>query len=143
MSLAVTAGAVSGTLTYSASGLPMGLTINSSTGVITGTLGAGTTVNGPWGWWQLGGGVTWDGPDAPGEVLTSGVSRIVDTGTEVSSSYTVTVVASNGTMSASQTFTWNVQPKAVVTPVADQLNVEGDSVSVAVTASEGSADTQL
>ncbi len=37
-------------------------------------------------------------------------------------------MASNGTVSASQTFNWTVQPKAVVTAVADQQNVEGDSV---------------
>ena len=140
IALSVTAGSVSGTLTYSALGLPGGLSINSSTGEITGTLGATTAVDGPFGTWELGGGVTWDGPAVPGEtVLVRGISTFVVTGTQTAGEYTVTVIASNGTVSSSQTFTWNVTPKITAVAVDDQVNVEGDSVSVPVTASKGSA----
>ena len=47
ITLAVSAKALSGTLTYSASGLPDGLSINSSSGVITGTISPSDAADGP------------------------------------------------------------------------------------------------
>ncbi len=44
----MTGGTASGTLTYSATGLPSGLSINSATGLISGTLGMGTTQSTPY-----------------------------------------------------------------------------------------------
>jgi hypothetical protein len=88
------------TLIYTAKGLPSGLSINSSTGVISGTVDNGDAASGP---------------------------------------YTVTVTATDGTYSASATFTWTVNLK--VTPPATQLNANGAAVSgVQVTApNEGGA----
>src|SRR5262249_46730983 len=50
--------------------------------------------------------------------------------------YAVTVTASDGSHTASQTFNWTVNPVRLTTPV-DQFNVPGDSVSLPVPASEG------
>ena len=98
ISVTVSAAAVSGTLSYFASNLPAGLSINSSTGVITGALDPGT----------------------------AGV-------------YTVVVGASNGSYADSQSFTWTVNPKITVDAITDQSNLESDTVSLAVTASEPGA----
>ncbi len=93
VSLAVTATDLSaGTPTFSASGLPSGLSINSATGVISGTVGTGS-------------------------------------GTP----YLVTVAATDGTYSDSQTFTWNVTPLYLATP-ADQTNLDDDTVSLSLAA---------
>jgi hypothetical protein len=98
VSLAVSAADISGTLTYSASGLPAGLTINSSSGVISGTI-------------------------APG----------------AAGSYVATVAATNGAVADSRTFNWTVNPLVNMTSLADQANVEGDAVSLQVSASESGA----
>ena len=87
----------SGSLTYSASGLPGGLSISSSTGAISGTLGNTADADGP---------------------------------------YTVTMTATHGSDSASQSFTWNVDPRVAVDAIAGQANVQGDTVSLAVSASD-------
>lgn len=89
--------ASSGTLTYNASGLPAGLSLNPTTGLISGTIAAGAAANGP---------------------------------------YTVNVSVSNGTDSASQSFTWTVNPVVNLTTPADQSNNVGDSVSLQVSASD-------
>jgi hypothetical protein len=47
-SLALTGGTASGTLTYSTTGLPSGLSIKSATGLISGTLGMGTAKSTPY-----------------------------------------------------------------------------------------------
>jgi hypothetical protein len=102
VSLQVTATTPSGTgpLTYSASGLPSGLSINPSTGLISGTLAVGSYSNSP---------------------------------------YSVTVAASNGTLSSSQTFNWTVNPRISLTTPNNQTNVEGNTVSLQVQASESGA----
>ena len=101
ISLPVSAQALSGTLSFSAVGLPDGLSIDSATGVISGTMAAGNAANGP---------------------------------------FSVTVMATNGTASDSQTFNWNVNPLVVVTQIDDPpSNVEGDVVSLQVTATESGA----
>jgi len=95
VTLAVSAGTVSGTLAYSASGLPEGLTINATTGVISGTVPAGAA-----------------------------------------GSYVVTVAASNGTTADNQTFNWTIGSPISLEAVAGQTHLEGDTVSLQVTAAE-------
>src|SRR6202044_1778237 len=90
----------SGTLTYSAVGLPPGISIDSSTGLISGTVGAGAAESGP---------------------------------------FTPVVIVTNGTLANSQSFNWNVNPLVNITSIADQSSVEGDTVSLHVTASESGA----
>jgi hypothetical protein len=80
-----------GTLSYSASGLPAGLGINSATGLISGPV-AGTA--------------------------------------DATSPYQVTVTATDGTNSGSQTFNWAVAPRISIDAVDDQANGVGDVVSL-------------
>jgi hypothetical protein len=89
------------TLTYSASGLPSGLAINPSTGLIAGTLADGASLTSP---------------------------------------YSVTVSASDGSATSSQTFAWTVNHVLLVTP-ADQINAPGDVVSLGISARDPDGDT--
>ena len=92
-------------LTYSASGLPAGLTINASTGMITGTLGHD------------------DSKDAP---ATSGSGATLD------GTYAVVVTASDGLGgTATQGFTIDATNQAPVvgTPTANQANGDGDTIA--------------
>jgi hypothetical protein len=89
------------TLTYSAGGLPSGLAINPSTGLIAGTLADGASLTSP---------------------------------------YSVTVSASDGSATSSQTFAWTVNQVLLVTP-ADQINAPGDTVSLPITARDPDGDT--
>jgi len=75
------------TLVYSATGLPAGLSMDSGTGVISGTVSASIS----------------------------------------STPSVVTVTASDGTASASQTFNWSVVPVTLANP-DDQINVGGATV---------------
>ncbi len=86
-------------LTYGATGLPSGLSIDSVYGQISGTIDLAAGVRG--------------------------------------SPYSVTVTATNKTLVASQTFAWVVGDvgTVAVTQPADQMNTEGDAVSLAVSAS--------
>jgi hypothetical protein len=84
-----------GTPTYTATGLPSGLTIDSSTGTISGTIASNAASSSP---------------------------------------YSVTVTAVDGGVSATQSFSWSVQ-NVILTNPPDQLNADGDSVSLAITAS--------
>src|SRR5205823_3325097 len=85
----------SGTLRYVAFGLPPGLSINTSTGAISGTVALG------------------DSSDSP---------------------YTVTLVANDGTYSASQSFNWTVNGPVTITTPADQANTENDTASLTISA---------
>ncbi|HEY7309296.1 MAG TPA: putative Ig domain-containing protein [Gemmataceae bacterium] len=89
--------ASSGSLTYSASGLPDGLSLNTTTGLISGTIAPGAAVDGP---------------------------------------FTVDISASNGVVSTSQSFNWNVNPVVNLTLPADQSNTEGDNVSLQMAATD-------
>ena len=88
-------------LLYSVSGLPAGLYLNPTTGLIFGTISSGASSGSP---------------------------------------YSVTITAKDSSSNtASQTFNWTVGAAGTVTMVnpGDQTNAEGDSVSVAVSASGG------
>jgi hypothetical protein len=92
-------------LTYDATGLPSGLSIDSGTGLISGTV---------------------DGTAA------------------AASPYTVTVTASDGPLTASQTFTWtvtNANQAPVLTNPGNQTNAAGDTVSLPLSASDTDGDT--
>ncbi len=89
-------------LNYSASGLPTGLTVNSTTGLISGTIAAGAAANGP---------------------------------------YTPTVTVTDGSSTASTTFTWAVANAISLTTPADQTTTEGQSVSLQIQASDSSGGT--
>jgi Putative Ig domain len=79
-------------------GQPLGITVNSSTGVIAGTLADNADVNGP---------------------------------------YAVTAtVTDGGSLSATQVFEWDIDAVLVPDGVADQQNVGGDTVSLALTAED-------
>ena len=56
------------------------------------------------------------------------ISGIIAPGADGASPYTVTVDATDGTNSGSQTFTWNVAPTALATP-ADQTDLEGTTIT--------------
>ncbi len=92
----------SGTMVFTALGLPLGLKISTSTGTITGTVAPGTAADGP---------------------------------------YSVTVVANDGTYSASQSFTWTISNPISITTPADQTNNESDTVSLSITAADASSGT--
>jgi hypothetical protein len=96
VSLQITATDSGGTPSYSATNLPTGLSINSSTGLISGTIG--TAAHG-------------------------------------SSPYTVTVTATDGTNSASQTFMWTVTPRVALVNPGAISNAAGDAVSLQIQAS--------
>ncbi len=97
ISLPLTASDADGdTLSYSATNLPLGLSIDSATGVISG---------------------------------------VIDSTAGAQSPYAVSVTASAGTLSDSQSFVWTV-PHILIDNPGDQSNLDGDSVSLPVTAWE-------
>src|SRR4029077_10899789 len=103
ISLAVTATDPDGDpLTYSATGLPEGLTISAATGLISGTL------------------------------------SYTSAGT-----HPVTVTASDGSLTASASFTWtvtNVDRAPVLTAIVNQTSAENAVITLAVTASDPDGD---
>ncbi len=103
-SLSISASYTGGSLTYSADGLPGGLKINTSTGAISGTITAGDAADGP---------------------------------------YSVTVQAAHGSYAADQTFTWNVASPITISTIADQTNDEGDSPSLSISASDSVGGSTL
>jgi hypothetical protein len=89
-------------LSFTSTGLPPGLSLNSTTGALSGT-----------------------------------VSNTADT----NSPYSVTVTATAGSSSASQTFHWNVNPRITIADLTDQANAAGDTVSLSVSATDASGGT--
>ena len=175
----------SGTLSYSALGLPPGLKVNFSTGAITGTIALGDAASGPYTVtaeandgtysatqtfaWNVTGAVTLSNPgdqtnnegdtvsltlsatDSSSGTLsyaatglpaglkinpsTGAITGTVATGGAADGPYSVTATASDGTYSDSQTFTWTITSPITVTNPGDQTNNEGDTVSLAISAS--------
>src|SRR5262249_34540920 len=83
-----------GPLTYSATGLPSALSINASTGLVSGTIGSTANIGSP---------------------------------------YLVTVTATHGTASSSQTFYWWVMPLAINNP-GNQRNAVLDAPTLPISA---------
>jgi hypothetical protein len=165
-------------LTYSAGGLPSGLTIDSTTGLISGTLGSTDDAGSPYAVtvgvsdgtnsasqsfnWTVanvvispvgdqtnlrGDGVSLGvaATDAFGQPLTYAVgglppglsinpttgliSGTIANNASITTPYTVTASASDGSHSASTSFTWTVGGFVLGNP-GDQTNTEGDAVSL-------------
>jgi hypothetical protein len=181
-----------GTLTYTATGLPAGMTINSSTGLISGTLTSGDASNSPYSvtvtakdaannsgtasfTWLVsnstnptvtspgnqtsaeGGAVnlTITATEATKNPLTysavglpaglsidpssGAITGTVAAGAASSSPYSVTVTATEGLNSGSNTFSWTITPAITITSPGDQSAAEGDSVNVSVAATDSQA----
>jgi hypothetical protein len=74
-------------------------------------------------------------PDGVGINGTSGaVSGTISPGAANNGPFTTTVTASDGTYAGSQTFVWTVSPRIALAVIPDQSNLEGDTVSVQVSA---------
>ncbi|HKI33735.1 MAG TPA: putative Ig domain-containing protein [Gemmataceae bacterium] len=181
----------SGTLQYSAVGLPAGLAINTGTGAITGTVALGDAANGSYTvtvtagdgtystnltfTWTVSSPVTVTLPagqtnaesDTPslsigasdsssGTLLysavglpaglkintsTGAITGTVALGTAATGQYSVTVTASDGTYTASQTFDWGINSPVTITPLPLENFSEGNTVSVQVQASDSSSGT--
>ena len=181
------------TLTWNASGLPSGLSIDSDTGLITGTLAYdesgsyGVSVSATDGELSDTASFTWaitntnrapvvSGPgnqsdaegdsvslqlsasDPDGDSLTwnasglpSGLSIDSDTGLitgtlgfDASGSHAATVTVTDGSVSASTSFTWtvaNTNRAPVVISPGDQNDAEGDAVSLQLSASDSDGDS--
>ncbi len=179
------------TLTYSATGLPTGLSISSSSGLISGTIGNTDYTSSPYTvtvtatdtgshsasqtflWTVLHVGLANPGnqtnsegdsvslqlsaTDPDGDVLsysssalpagltlntsTGLISGTIAAGAATSSPYTITVSASDGTYNSSQTFTWTVNPYITLTNPGSQNNVEGNTVSLQIQATDKGGKT--
>ncbi len=184
VSLQLTAGdANNAALTYSASGLPSGLSINSSNGLISGTIAGNADTNGPYSvtvtatdsnndkvsqsfaWTvarlalnpvndqenQEGASVslqmsttdhegtpTYSASGLPPGVsinsTTGLISGTVGIGSFGSSPYQVTVTATDGSYTSSQSFVWTVTRRVALVNPGDQSNAVGDSVSLQLSA---------
>jgi hypothetical protein len=95
VSLSVAATDNVGTPSYTATGLPAGLSINASTGLITGTVGPASAGSDP---------------------------------------FQVTVTATDGSASVSESFPWTVSPFVALLSPGPQTSAAGDSVSVPLAA---------
>ncbi len=95
VSLQLSASDNEGTPTYSATGLPAGLSLNSTTGLISGTAGIGAFGSSP---------------------------------------YQVTVSATDGTATSSQSFVWTVTPRVALVNPGPHSNATGDTVSLQLSA---------
>jgi|GEM_PF-749331 len=105
-------------LTYSASGLPPGISISATTGVLSGTAGYIPNTQSPI-----------RGPLGPGGTVLP-----------IYSPYAVTISASDGVHSASQSFVWSVPPHVVVIDPPAQSNATLDTVNLPVTAKDSDGD---
>jgi hypothetical protein len=73
---------------------------------------------------------------------TSGtIAGTVAVGAAALGPYTTTVMASDGTWSRSETFTWNVSSPVSLTNPGTRSNAEGDTVSLSLSASDSSGGT--
>ena len=162
-------------LTYSATGLPSGLTISSTTGLISGTIASGDDTSSPYAvtvtasdsaglsatqsfnWTvapvglvnpgpqssvdnqvvslalQGSSGATYTATGLPSGLSIDGstglISGTLSSSADMSSPYVVSVTATLGANSTSQSFLWTVTPVGLAA-VSDQTNTEGDTVSL-------------
>ena len=183
-----TANAGSSSLTYSASGLPTGLSINSSTGLISGTISSGAISSSPYSvtvgvtngtstssqtftWTVVGIELTnpgdqssndsqpvlllslaaVDADDEPisysqtglptGLTIDSGdglISGTIGSTDDTTGTYSVSVTATDGSYSATQSFSWTIStpPTLTISGPGKQSNLEGDLVSLPVSAAD-------
>jgi hypothetical protein len=73
--------------------------------------------------------------------LTGTLAGTLSATADVGGPYQVTVTATDGVNSVSQTFTWFVSPVVSLNAISDQSNAVGDSVSLAVSASDANNAT--
>jgi uncharacterized repeat protein (TIGR01451 family) len=66
---------------------------------------------------------------------TGQITGTIAAGTADSDSYDVTLTATDGTYSATQTFSWDVAPRITFADLSDRQNVEGATVSLQTSAS--------
>ncbi len=190
ISLAVGAtDATGGTLAWSATNLPSGLSIASSTGVVAGTASAGGffvptitvtdgtySVTGSFYWFvsstvsitdpgpqinQIGatvslqvstadtasGTLSYAAADLPTGLSISSttgmISGTVSSSASMTTPYTTTITVGDGTNSAVDTFTWQINPSGVVvfTNPGSQNNAVGDEVALPIQVSDSSGGT--
>jgi hypothetical protein len=110
VSLGVTATAGGDALTFSATGLPPGLSINSSTGTISGTVAAGAAQAAP----SIDSHPFDHAPFRPGPIAQG-----------LAGHYPVTVTASDGPVSANTTFDWGIY--SITSVAGENYDVNGDA----------------
>jgi hypothetical protein len=180
----------SGTLTYSVTGLPTGLSINSSTGLVSGTVGSTADTGGPYSVtvtvtdgtntasqsfnWNINPVVTVTSPgdqaNAVGDAVdvttsatdglnntltysasglpgglsintsTGEITGTLSVGDDATSPDAVTVTASDGTWSASQSFNWDIAHLSLVNPGL-QESVDGQNISLAIVGGDADGGT--
>jgi len=186
VSLQVHAASLTGaTLSYSASGLPSGLSINSSTGLISGTIAANAATANPYAvtvtasdgsasnsqsfHWSVAticipavadqtnydgdtvslsvaagyhgsGTLSYSATGLPDGLTINGasglVSGAVSATADVEGPFSVTVTASDGTSTATQTFNWTINPVVSVNSISDENSADGDSGTLSVSATD-------
>ena len=194
LSISATDSLSGSTLVYSATGLPAGLAIAPSSGAITGTVGLGAAVNGPYTVTVVAGDGTYSGSQTftwnvnspisltipadqtnnegdtvslslsatdsisgatlryaaqglpTGLVIspTSGaITGTIAPGASANGPYSVTIAAEDGTYTNTQIFNWNVNSAVTLTAPADQTNNAGDTVSLAISATDAISGATL
>ncbi len=195
VSLSLSASDTSGTLAFAASGLPEGLSLSPSSGVISGTIAAGSAQQGPFYvtitagdgtygasqvfTWNVNNPITLNLPSdqsnnegdtvslatgatdvslgantlfygasgLPGglsiDSSTGAITGTVSVGDAAVGGYNVILMASDGTYSDQEGFAWNIGNALTLNLPNDQSNNPGDSVSLALTASDAHSGTTL
>jgi hypothetical protein len=69
------------------------------------------------------------------------ISGTIATDAHTNSPYTVVVTASDGTNSASQSFTWNVTPVVTMTALGNQTNTMGNFANLQVQGQDAKSNT--
>ncbi len=188
-------GSASGTLAFAASGLPEGLSLSPSSGVISGTIAAGSAQQGPFYvtitagdgtygasqvfTWNVNNPITLNLPSdqsnnegdtvslatgatdvslgantlfygasgLPGGLSinssSGAITGTVSVGDAAVGGYNVILMASDGTYSDQEGFAWNIGNALTLNLPNDQSNNPGDSVSLALTASDAHSGTTL
>jgi uncharacterized protein (TIGR03118 family) len=186
VSLASTATDPSGTVTFSATGLPDGLSIDQASGTISGTISSGASTSSPFTTtitakdgtnsnsqtftWTVfpgvaitavpnqtnkegdtvslpvtakganTGAVTFMANNLPTglniDQATGLITGTISAGDALSSPFTSTVTATQGTLSNNTVFTWTVNPVVSINSISTQTNLEGDKPSLQVTATD-------
>ena len=93
---------------------------------------------------NLGDAVTFGAAGLPGglsiDAATGTITGTIAPAADAGGPYSVTVMATGGGASASQTFTWNVNNPITIEPVDDQTNALGDAVTLPISATTATGD---